>query len=61
MVYVPAWLLGLCLLGVAGCGNEANSTGAAKESPPEVTVNNSCTINGQPCPPGTCTVNGQPC
>lgn len=58
MRYAPAWLLGLCLLGVTGCGNEANSTGAAKETS---TVDTTCTVNGQPCPPGTCTVNGQPC
>ena len=48
------WIFALLLL--AGCGNEANSTGAAKE-----TTVVDCTVNGQPCPPGTCTVNGQPC
>ena len=43
---------------LTGCGNEANSTGGAKETKETTTT---CTLNGQPCPPGTCTVNGQPC
>lgn len=50
----------LCVLGVAGCGHEANSTGGAREEK-ETETNTTCTVNGAPCPPGTCTVNGQPC
>lgn len=54
----------LCILLMAGCGNEANSTGAAKNTvDSDTTVDNdtTCTLNGQPCPPGTCNINGQPC
>jgi hypothetical protein len=48
------------MAGISGCGNEANSTGAAKETT-NTETNTTCMLNGQPCPPGTCTVNGQPC